>query len=83
MTEYLLIILVTFIILYALIKGCNININISVKQEFSENDRKLLEDIYNGEGDFKNSKDDVQESLDSMIKTINDIMLDSTEESDG
>ena len=83
MAEYLLIILVTFVIIYALVKGCSVNINISVKQEFSAEDRKLLEDLYNGEGDFKDSKQDVQDSLDNMIKTINDIMLDNTEESNG
>lgn len=83
MAEYLLIILVTFVIIYALVKGCSININISVKQEFSAEDRKLLEDLYNGEGDFKDPKQEVQDSLDNMIKTINDIMLDNTEESNG
>ena len=83
MTEYLLIILVTFVIIYALVKGCSININISVKQEFSAEDRQLLEDIYNQEGDFKNKDNDIMEALDGVVKAVNDIMLDSEEESNG
>lgn len=79
MTEYLLIILVTFVIIYALIKGCNININISVKQEFSAEDRQLLEDLYNNEGDPKEQYD-VNEAFDNLVKSVNDIMLDSNEE---
>ena len=83
MTEYLLIILVTFVIIYALVKGCSININISVKQEFSAEDRQLLEDIYNQEGDFKNKDNDIMEALDGVVKAVNDIMLDNEEESNG
>lgn len=79
MTEYLLIILVTFVIIYALIKGCNININISVKQEFSAEDRQLLEDLYNNEGDPKEQYD-VNQAFDNLVKSVNDIMLDSNEE---
>ena len=79
MNEYLLIILVTFVIIYALIKGCNININISVKQEFSAEDRQLLEDLYNNEGEPK-EKFDVNEAFDSLVKSVNDIMLDNNEE---
>lgn len=82
MTEYLLIILVTFVIIYALIKGCNINININVKQQFSEEDRQLLEDVFNKDGEIKKDYD-VKEAFDSVVKTINDIMLDNEEESDG
>lgn len=79
MTEYLLIILVTFVIIYALIKGCNININISVKQEFSAEDRQLLEDLYNNEGDPK-EQFNVNEAFDNLVKSVNDIMLDNNEE---
>lgn len=79
MTEYLLIILVTFVIIYALIKGCNININISVKQEFSAEDRQLLEDLYNKEGEPK-SQYNVKEAFDDLVKSVNDIMLDNEEE---
>jgi hypothetical protein len=79
MTEYLLIILVTFVIIYALIKGCNININISVKQEFSAEDRQLLEDLYNNEGDPK-EQFDVNAAFDNLVKSVNDIMLDNNEE---
>ena len=82
MTEYLLIILITFVIIYALVKGCTVNINISVKQEFSAEDRQLLEDVFNKDGDPK-SEYDVKEAFDSVVKSINDIMLDNEEESDG
>lgn len=82
MTEYLLIVLVTFVIIYALIEGCNININISVKQEFSAEDRQLLQDIFDEQGEPKKGYD-VKETLDGVISTINGIMLDNEEESDG
>lgn len=83
MTEYLLIILVTFVIIYALIKGCNININITVKQEFNDSDRQLLEDIYNKDGDIKNRETVMMEALDEAVRNINNIMLDNEEESNG
>ncbi len=83
MTEYLLIVLITFVIIYALAEGCSVNINISVKQEFSAEDRQLLEDIYNKDGDFKNSDNDVMETLDNVVKAVNNIMLDNEEESNG
>lgn len=83
MTEYLLIILVTFVIIYALIKGCAINININVKQEFSQEDRALLEDLYNSKGDLKNSSEDAQSSLDEIVKTVNAIMLGDEEQVNG
>lgn len=79
MTEYLLIILITFVIIYALIKGCNININVSVKQEFSAEDRQLLEDLYNNDGDPK-KKYDINEAFDAIVQSVNDIMLDNNEE---
>lgn len=79
MAEYLLIILVTFVIIYALIKGCNINVNISVKQEFSAEDRQLLEDLYNSEGEPKDQYD-VHEAFDAIVQSVNDIMLDKNEE---
>lgn len=79
MTEYLLIVLIIFVIIYALIKGCNININISVKQEFSAEDRQLLEDLYNNEGDPKDQYD-TNAVFDNLIKSVNDLMLDNDEE---
>ena len=82
MTEYLLIILITFVIIYALIKGCSININVTVKQEFSAEDRQLLEDVFNKEGELKNEYD-MKESFDQAVKAINDIMLGDEEESNG
>lgn len=82
MTEYLLIILITFVIIYALVKGCTVNINITVKQEFSAEDRQLLEDVFNKDGDPKDGFN-FADSLDSVVRSINDIMLDNEEESNG
>ena len=73
MAEYILIILVTFVIIYALVEGCNVNININVKQEFSSEDRQLLEDLFNKDGDPKTVEDTV--NVDEVLKTINDFML--------
>lgn len=82
MAEYILIVMVIFVIIYALAEGCNVNINISVKQEFSAEDRQLLEDVFNKDGEIKKDYD-VKEAFDSVVKSINDIMLDNEEESDG
>lgn len=82
MAEYILTVLVAFIIIYALVKGCDININISVKQEFSAEDRQLLEDVFNKEGDPKKGFD-TQEAFDEAVKAINDIMLGNEEEANG
>ena len=75
MTEYLLIILIVFVIIYALIKGCNINININIKQEFSNEDRQLLEDLFNKDGDLKDKDDEAMAALDELVQTVNSIML--------
>ena len=83
MTEYLLIILVTFVIIYALIKGCNININVTFKQEFSEDDRQLLEDLYNKDGDMKDRETVMMEALDNAVRNINNIMLDTEDDING
>lgn len=83
MAEYILIVLVTFVIIYALVKGCNINININYKQEFSAEDRQLLEDLYNDKGDPKDTNSTIEDALDSVIKSVNEIMLDVEEGSDG
>lgn len=80
MTEYLLIILITFVIIYALIKGCNININVTFKQEFSEDDRQLLEDLYNKDGDMKDRETVMMEALDNAVRNINNIILDTEED---
>lgn len=81
MVEYLLTILIMIVIGYALIKGCNINININVKQEFSQEDRALLEDLYNKDGDPKDTS--IKESLDETIKSINALMLGDEENING
>ena len=73
MVEYLLTILVVIVIVYALVKGCAININVSVKQEFSSEGRQLLEDLFNKDGDP--IKDDEQVSMDELIKNINSFMV--------
>ena len=83
MTEYLLMICIFFVIVYALVKGCNVNININVKQEFSQEDRQLLEDLFNEQGEYKDNKNDVQESLDELIKNVNSVMLGLEDDTDG
>lgn len=77
MTEYLLIVLVTFVIIYALIKGCHIDININVNQSFSAEDRQLLEDLFNEKGEPKEMGDEV--SVDEIIKSLNNLMLGNEE----
>lgn len=83
MVAYILTVLVAFVIIYAFVKGCNINVNISVKQEFSPEDRQLLEDLYNEKGDMKDRELDMLETLDGAIREINNIMTGTEEESDG
>lgn len=74
MAEYILILLVGFVIIYALAEGCNVNINISVKQEFSSEDRALLEDLFNKDGDPKDTYEKAV-NVDEVLKNINDFML--------
>lgn len=84
MLEYALITLIVVIVAFMIFATLLIfhfmdiehNINISVKQEFSESDRQLLEDIYNEKGDMKDKDNEVMEALDEVIKNINDVMLD-------
>lgn len=60
------------------------NINIIMKQEFSESDRQLLEDLYNKDGELKDKREDqMLEALDDAVRSINNIMLGTEEESDG
>ena len=73
MAEYILIVFVILVVIYALVKGCSVNINITVKQEFSQEDRALLEDLYNKDGDPKAKEQ--EETLDAVLKNINDLML--------
>lgn len=83
MAEYILIVFVIFVVLYALIKGTVVNINVTVKQELSAEDRQLLEDIYNSEGDLKGGYD-TKAAIDEAVKTINSLMMgEDTEESNG
>ena len=83
MTEYILTVFIILVVLYALLKGCNFNINISVKQEFSQEDRKLLEDLFNEKGDIKDKEHDVQNSFDELIKNVNNIMLGVEDDTNG
>lgn len=73
MAEYIFIVIVVFVIIYALVEGCNVNININVKQEFSNDDRQLLEDLFNKDGDPKTVEETV--NVDEVLKNINDFML--------
>ena len=75
--------IVAFVIICRLLKG-DLNINIISKQEFSESDRQLLEDLYNKDGDLKDKREDqMLEALDEAVRSINNIMLGTEEESDG
>ena len=82
MAEYILIVFVIFVVIYALIKGTVVNINVTVKQEFSAEDRQLLEDVFNKEGEL-DAKYDTKEAFDQAVKAINDLMLGIEEESNG
>lgn len=70
---------ILIVIMFGLFKFMNANITIVYKQEFSEEDRQLLEDLYNNEGDPKD-QDDVNAAFDNLIKSVNDLMLDNDEE---
>ena len=71
------------LILCWLLKG-NHNINIVLKQEFSDSDRQLLEDLYNKDGELKDKLEtQMLEALDDAVRSINNIMLGTEEESDG
>lgn len=80
MLEYVIAILLVVVLVYAFLKGCTINFNITVKQEFSAEDRQLLEDLYNKEGD---PEYEMKSSMDDMLREVNNIMLDREDEIDG
>ncbi len=81
MAEYILIVFVIFVVIYALVKGCSINININFKQEFSQEDRALLEDLFNKDGEPKEESDTV--TFDDVLKNVNAIMLGDEESING
>ena len=84
MVEYILTVFIILVVLYALIKGCNVNINITFKQEFCEEDRQLLQDLYDKDGEERDKQDErLRESLDDAVRSINNLMLGIEEESDG
>ena len=83
LTDILLIMLLN-IVMYGLFKFMKADITIIIKQEFSESDRQLLEDIYNQDGDLKDKREEqMLESLDSAVRNINSIILDSEEGMNG
>ena len=77
-TDFILI-MILMVIMFGLFKLMNANITIVYKQEFSEEDRQLLEDLYNKDGDIKKQYD-VNEAFDDLVKSVNDLMLDKDEE---
>lgn len=81
MAEYILTVFVIFVVIYALVKGCNINININYKQEFSQEDRALLEDLFNKDGEPKDKVEEV--SFDEVLRNVNAIMLGDEESING
>ena len=83
MVEYILTIFIILVVIYAFFKGCNINITVTVKQEFSDDDRQLLEDLYNKDGDMKDRETIMMEALDNAVRNINNIMLDVEEDTNG
>lgn len=54
--------------------------NITYQQKFSEEERQLLEDLYNEKGDIKNREFDMLETLDGAIREINSIMTGAEED---
>lgn len=83
MVEYILTVFIIFVVIYALVKGCNININVTFTQEISKDDRQLLEDIYNNDGDIKNREAIMMDALDNAVRNINNIMLDAEDDTNG
>ena len=81
--ESVLTVCVVLVIIYALFKGCNININVTLKQEFSQEDRQLLEDIYNDKGELKRDDLELQNAFDEIVKNVNDIMLGVEDDTNG
>lgn len=59
------------------------NLEITYKQEFSAEDRKLLEDIYNSEGEYSSKELELRQSFDELVRNINNIMLDMEDDSNG
>lgn len=75
----IILIMILNVMMYGLFKLMKADITITYKQEFSEEDRQLLEDLYNNEGDPK-SEYDMKDAFDAVVRTVNDIMLDNNEE---
>ena len=76
-------VITAFMVLFWLLNGKH-NLNIIMKQEFSESDRQLLEDLYNKDGELKDKREDqMLDALDNAVRSINNLMLGVEEESDG
>lgn len=81
-TDILLIIIIN-IMMYGLFRLMKADITITYKQEFSDDDRQLLEDMYNSDGDMKNREAVMMEALDNAVRNINNIMLDVEDDTNG
>lgn len=81
MAEYILTIFVILVVIYALVKGCNINITVNFKQEFSQEDRALLEDLFNKDGEPKSKEAEI--TFDEVLRNVNAIMLGDEESING
>ena len=62
----ILLIMILNVMMFAFFKLMKADITITYKQEFSESDRKLLEDLYNKEGELKKEYD-VNEAFDELV----------------
>lgn len=83
LTDILLIMLLN-VVMFGFFKLMKADITITIKQEFSESDRQLLEDLYNQDGDLKDRREEqMLEALDSAVRNINSIILDTEEETNG
>ena len=81
-TDYILI-MILFTMLFTAFKLMKAEITIIYKQEFSDEDRQLIEDLYNDDGDMKKRETVMMEALDDAVRNINNIMLDIEEDNNG
>lgn len=83
MLDYIIVLLLAALLFLTLflvvLKGVHLNINLVMTQQLSDEDRHLLEDLYNTQGDPKDNKL-LPDELYDVVKSVNDIMLGSDEE---
>ena len=82
LTNILLIVIIQ-IMMFGLFKFMKSEITIVYKQEFSDEDRQLIEDLYNNDGDMKDREHVMMEALDEAVRNINSIILDAEDETNG